>query len=140
MGSMNLEIANLFVAAISALSSLVQAYKTARDDTRQVKESRITELESRGSRPLKRGGKAIGNVIDQNLLSALTRNIGDSIEKLASVLRNAEASEQAKDEAMKEAEERVCGSLRRILMLNQNQFPTKTLQNLWLSHGCENSS
>ena len=137
---MNLEIANLFVAAISALSSLVHAYKTARDDTRQVKESRITELESRGSRPLKRGGKAIGNVIDQNLLSALTRNIGDSIEKLASVLRDAQASEQAKDEAMKEAEERVCGSLRRILMLNQNQFPTKTLQNLWLSHACENSS
>jgi hypothetical protein len=140
MGPMNLEIANLFVAAISALSSLVHAYKTARDDTRQVKESRITELESRGSRPLKRGGKAIGNVIDQNLLSALTRNIGDSIEKLGSVLRDAEASEQVKDAAMKEAEERVCGSLRRILMLNQNHFPTKTLQNLWLSHGCENSS
>ena len=137
---MNLEIANLFVAAISALSSLVRAYKIARDDTRQVKESRITELENRGARPLKRGGKAIGNVIDQNLLSALTRNIGDSIEKLASVLRDAQASEQAKDEAMKEAEERVCGSLRRILMLNQNQFPTKTLQNLWLSHACENSS
>ena len=133
---MSLEVAGLFAAAISALSSMVQAYKAARDEARQVKRSKIKALEKRGTHPLKRGGKALGDVIDQKILAALTQNINTAIEELASVLRDTQTSELAKNEAMNRAEEQICGSLGRILDLNQNQLPTKTLQNLWLSHKC----
>ena len=134
---MSLEIASLFAAAISALSSMVQAYKAARDEAREVKKSKIKQLKNRGSRPLKRGGKAIGNVIDQKILAALTKNINDSIEQLASVLQDTQTSDLEKDAAMQNAESQICGSLNRILKLNQNQLPTKTLKNLWLSHVCD---
>ena len=134
---MSLEIAGLFAAAISALSSMVQAYKAARDEARQVKQSKIKQLKDRGKHPLKRGGKALGNVIDQKILAALTKNINDSVEALALALQERQTSELAKNEAMHKAEEQICGSLSRILKLNQNQLPTKTLQNLWVSHKCE---
>ncbi len=41
---MRLEVAGLFAVAISALSSLVQAYKAARDEARQVKQSKLDIL------------------------------------------------------------------------------------------------
>jgi len=134
---MSLEVAGLFAAAISALSSMVQAYKAARDEARQVKQSKIKQLKNRGSHPLKRGGKALGDVIDHKILAALTRNINDSVEALALALQERQTSEVAKNEAMHKAEEQICGSLSRILKLNQNQLPTKTLQNLWVSHKCD---
>ena len=133
---MSLEVAGLFAAAISALSSMVQAYKAARDEARQVRKSKIRQLKSRGAQPLKRGGKALGDVIDQKVLAALTKNINDAVEALAVALQNTQTSEWAKEEAMQKAEEQICGSLSRILKLNQNQLPTKTLQNLWVSHKC----
>jgi hypothetical protein len=133
---MSLEVAGLFAAAISALSSMVQAYKAARDESRQVKKSKIKQLKSRGLQPLKRGGKALGDVIDQKILAALTQNINNSVEALALALQDTQTSELAKNEAMHKAEEQICGSLSRILKLNQNQLPTKTLTNLWVSHKC----
>ena len=133
---MSLEVAGLFAAAISALSSMVQAYKAARDEARQVRKSKIRQLKSRGSQPLKRGGKALGDVIDQKVLAALTKNINDSVEALASALQDTQTSELAKNEAMHKAEAQICGSLRRILKLNQNRLPTKRLQDLWESHKC----
>ena len=134
---MSLEVAGLFAAAISALSSMVQAYKAARDEARQVKQSKITQLKIRGSHPLKRGGKALGDVIDQKILAALTQNINNSVEALALALQDTQTSELAKNEAMHKAEEQICGSLSRILELNQDQLPTKTLRNLWVSHKCD---
>lgn len=134
---MSLEVAGLFAAAISALSSMVQAYKAARDEARQVRKSKIRKLKRRGSQPLKRGGKALGDVIDQKVLAALTRNISESVEALALALQDTQTSELAKNEAMRKAEEQICGSLSRILKLNQNQLPTKRLQNLWVSHKCD---
>ena len=134
---MSLEVAGLFAAAISALSSMVQAYKAARDEARQVKKSKITQLKIRGSHPLKRGGKALGDVIDQKILAALTQNINNSVEALALALQDTQTSEMAKNEAMHKAEEQICGSLSRILELNQDQLPTKTLRNLWVSHKCD---
>ena len=133
---MSLEVAGLFAAAISALSSMVQAYKAARDEARQVKQSKIKQLKQRGSQPLKRGGKALGDIIDQKILAALTKNVNDSVEALALALQDTQTSELAKNEAMHKAEEQICGSLSRILELNRNHFPTKTLQNLWASHKC----
>ena len=115
---MSLEVAGLFAAAISALSSMVQAYKAARDESRQVKKSKIKQLKSRGLQPLKRGGKALGDVIDQKILAALTQNINNSVEALALALQDTQTSELAKNEAMHKAEEQICGSLSRILMLN----------------------
>ena len=133
---MSLEVAGLFAAAISALSSMVQAYKAARDEARQVKNSKIRKLKRRGAQPLKRGGKALGDVIDQKVLAALTKNINNSVEELASALQDSQTSELVKNKAMHKAEAQICGSLKRILKLNQNQLPTKRLQNLWVSHKC----
>ena len=134
---MNLEIGGFFAAAISALSSLVQAYKSARAEARAVKQTKIDELEDRASRPLKRGGKGLSQVIDDDVLLALNDDINESLVELVSALSNRTAPEATKNKAVRQAEERICAALSRILMLNQDRFPTKRLKNLWLSHGCE---
>ena len=133
---MNLEIGGFFAAAISALSSLIQAYKAARDEARTVRQSKIDELEDRASRPLIRGGKGLSNVIDDDVLLALNDDINESLVELVSALSDHLASETEKGKAIRKAEERICAALSRILMLNQDRFPTVRLRNLWLSHGC----
>ena len=133
---MNLEIGGFFAAAISALSSLIQAYKVARDELRTVKQSKIDEMEDRASRPLKRGGKRLSNVIDDDVLLALNDDINETLVELVSALSDRLASEAEKNKAIRQAEERICAALSRILMLNQDRFPTKRLKNLWHSHGC----
>lgn len=133
---MNLEIGGFFAAAISALSSLIQAYKAARDEARAVKQSKIDELEDRASRPLQRGGKRLSNVIDDDVLLALNDDINESLVELVSALSDRGTRDGDKAKAIRRAEERICAALSRILMLNQDRFPTKRLKDLWLSHGC----
>ncbi len=137
---MNLEIGGFFAAAISALSSLVQAYKAARDEARAVRQSKIDELEDRASRPLQRGGKRLGNVIDEDVLVALNDDINASLVELVSVLSDRGATEKDKNKAMRNAEERICAAVSRILILNRDTFPTKRLKDLWFSHGCAEKS
>ena len=133
---MNLEIGGFFAAAISALSSLIQAYKAACDEARAVRQSRIDELEDRASRPLKRGGKQLSNVIDNDVLLALNDDINESLLELVNALSDRTAPEAENNRAIRRAEERICAALSRILMLNQDRFPTKRLKDLWLSHAC----
>jgi len=132
-----IEYANLFLAAVSALSSLIQvgsAIKTNR--TNSLLASKAKKAMERAATPYKKGGKNISAVIDDALLNALSNNIQSKLDHLATILVNGAASWADKSRSIEGAKKEICSSLTKIRDMNQGELPTKRLQNLWNSHSC----
>lgn len=132
-----IEYANLYLAAVSALSSLIQAGSAIKANrVNSLLASKAKKARGRAETPYKKGGKNISAVIDDALLNALSSNIQRKLDHLATILVDDAASWADKAEFIEAAEKEVCSSLTKIRDLNQGELPTKRLKNLWDSHGC----
>jgi len=132
-----IEYANLYLAAISALSSLIQAaiaIKATKKNALFNTES--TKAIARAAVPYKKGGKNISAVIDDSLLCELSANIQSNVDRLALVLSDDTVSWADKESSLMKAKIEICLSLSVIKNLNQGRLPTKLLSNLWESHRC----
>lgn len=126
-----LPIANLFISSLTALSSMVQAYnssKIGKQDTDKVKK-RLDE-------PLKIGGKKVSQVIDSDLLNTLSEKAETEARELISLINKTQELELLK-QPMNQANLRLCFYLMQIKSHNNEELPTKRLNQLWLSHRCE---
>lgn len=126
-----LPIANLFISSLSALSSMVQAYHSSnsgKQDTKKEKE-RLDE-------PLKIGGKKVSQVIDSDLLNALSEKAEAEARELISLIDKTQDLELLK-QPMNDANVRLCFYLEQIKSHNNEELPTKRLNQLWLSHRCK---
>jgi hypothetical protein len=126
----------LLIAAISALSSMISAGVAALGHRRTVRQARLKQLEKRAEKPLKRGGKQLGRVIDDATLKTLTDKIQSSVSELNAVLADKNAGDTKQKDALAKASKEICQALSQIRSLNKGELPTQTLKNYWESHQC----
>jgi hypothetical protein len=130
-----IEYANLFLSAVSALSSLIQATKSINHDSHEASfKTEINKARKRSITPMKVGGKQISLVIDATVLATLTGNINSSLEHLVIALGDNSLNWADKNVAITRASSEICKSLSAIKRLNNGNFPSKRLDNLWQSH------
>lgn len=124
-------VANLLVSSLSALSSMVQAYNASR-----LTNLSIEKAQQRLEQPLKQGGSRIAQVIDAQLLQALSDKAEQETKALIAELQEHDELHLL-DAAIKQANERICFYLSKIKEYNKDVLPTKRLNELWASHGCD---
>ncbi|MDW2109004.1 hypothetical protein [Vibrio sp. 2089] len=127
-----LPIANFLVSSLSAISSVVQAYNSSK-----VTNKDLSKAQKRLDEPLKNGGAKIAQVIDSNLLNALSSKAEKEARELISLIKEIDDIEQLQ-QPMREANTRLCFYLSQIKSHNNDDLPTKRLNQLWISHRCDN--
>lgn len=83
-----MDIAGLVVSGVSALGTLIQAFYTAKSSNQKISKREITKAENRASKPLIIGAKQVGDVIDEELLLTLSREIEDHQKALVNAFSN----------------------------------------------------
>lgn len=125
-------IANFLVSSLSALSSMVQAYNSSKVTNKDAEKA-----QKRLDEPLKIGGAKISQVIDSKLLQTLSNKAEQEAMVLISLITETEDTTQL-ELPMKEASVRLCFYLSQIKSHNNGDLPTKRLNQLWMSHQCDN--
>ena len=128
-----IEIANLFVSTLSAISSLVQAYNSSRS----VSAVKIKQSKERVSKTLKIGGQKISEVIDEDLLNTFIVRIQQEHQTLLGVLENKESTHKEIENSIKSSNKSICFFLNKIKEKNNGKLPTVRLNKLWASNQCK---
>jgi hypothetical protein len=126
-----LPIANFLVSTLSALSSMVQAYNSSKITNKDA-----VKAQKRLDEPLKNGGAKISQVIDSNLLQVLSSKAEQEVRALISLISEIQDTERL-EQPMKEASAHLCFYLSQIKSHNNGDLPTKRLNQLWISHRCD---
>lgn len=126
-----LGLANLFVSAISAASTVVQAHSS-----RKVNATMITSAQKRIDEPLKQGGAKLVPVIDKALLEVLTNKALKETQELINNIQSQNDPDIIENYIV-EAKSRVCFYLNQIKKHNENELPTERLKKMWSSNACE---
>ncbi len=127
-----MDIGNLVVTVLTALSSLISIYRSGKE----ISEKNMAVAETRIRNPLKRGGQGLHNIIDEELLSAMGDDLQHAFGVLVSIIRNQNLNASQKRKAINDADEAICQKLREILNRNGGYLPTTRLRDMWLSHQC----
>ncbi|KJG38303.1 hypothetical protein UA32_10875 [Photobacterium angustum] len=131
-----MDIAGLVVSGVSALGTLVQAFYSAKSSNQKISKREITKAENRASKPLIIGAKQVGDVIDQELLLALSREIEDHHKALVNAFYNSELTVSEKEIIVESARIQICKFLCEVKNFNNDQLPTERLKKLWESNRC----
>lgn len=123
-------IANLFVSSISSLAAVVQAHNSNKVEPKDIKKA-----QQRIDTPLKRGGKQLIDIIDNNLLLVLTSKAEDEARELLSAI-SSDTDIESINQLITDANKRICFYLQKIREHNQSELPTERLKSLWASHNC----
>lgn len=126
-----LPIANFLVSSLSAISSMVQAYNSSK-----VTNKDLNKAQKRLDEPLKNGGSKISQVIDSSLLNTLADKAEQEARELICLISETQDTELLK-QPMREASARLCFYLSQIKSHNNGDLPTKRLNQLWISHRCD---
>ncbi|TOP74557.1 hypothetical protein CGH09_22325 [Vibrio parahaemolyticus] len=131
-----MDIAGLVVSGASALGSLVQAYYAAKGSNSKVSKKVITKADVRASTPLKVGAKKVADVIDEELLLALSREIEKHHKALVSAFTNSALTDSEKEIIVESAKMQICKFLGEVKSFNNDKLPTERLKKLWESNRC----
>lgn len=133
---MSVEIAGLVISGISALASVVEAWRSAQKIGEKLTPKQIDDADL----PLP-GVEAseLGRVINEGILNTILANIETARGRLKEALKDPSNSNQAKDHEVKIAAATICAELARIRQLNAGVLPSKELKELWISHNCGTS-
>ena len=131
---MDYGFSTLLVSAISALGTLIQAY-----NGEKTKQSEIRKAKKRLDNPYKIGTKKVEDVISEDLLHKLSDKAQIEAREFLNILEN-ETDITKVTQAKKDAQVKICFYLNQIKQFNENELPTKLLNNLWSSHACEDCS
>ncbi|WPA91158.1 hypothetical protein QS795_011785 [Providencia zhijiangensis] len=126
-----LPIANLFVSSLSAISSMIQAYNSSK-----VTDKALNKAQKRLNEPLKIGGTTISQVIDCDLLIKLSSKAEQEARALISLISKTNDTELL-TQSIREASARLCFYLSQIKFYNNGDLPTIRLNELWISHRCD---
>lgn len=128
-----IENANLIVATLSAMGTLVQAYASITSPDKQ----KVRASKKRASKKLSRGGKKVAEVIDPNLLECFSVKIQKEYIELYNVLASDSSSLPEQKVAISRANKNICFYLTNIKEHNKGSLPTKRLKKLCQSHNCK---
>lgn len=131
-----MDIAGLVVSGVSALGTLIQAFYTAKSSNKKISKREITKAENRASKPLIIGAKQVGDVIDEELLLTLSREIEDHHKALVNAFSNSELTVSEKEVIVESARIQICKFLGEVKNFNNDQLPTERLKKLWESNRC----
>ncbi|MFA0408770.1 hypothetical protein AB4505_11350 [Vibrio splendidus] len=131
-----MDIAGLVVSGVSALGTLVQAFYTAKSSNQKISKREITKAGNRASTPLKIGAKQVGDVIDEELLLTLSREIENHHKALVNAFSNSELTASEKEVIVESARIQICKFLGEVKNFNSDQLPTERLKKLWESNRC----
>lgn len=131
------EVAALFVATISALSSVVQAVKTAKE----LSDADVSTAENIASHPEPQNNSVqalVATGIDEDYIKIATSNIERALKRFKGVWLDPSVPQAVKDQELDAADFTVCSELRRITRLNGGVLPgDDRFHMLWSNHGCE---
>ncbi|WP_448566886.1 hypothetical protein [Thalassotalea ganghwensis] len=132
-----MDLAGLLVASLSALGSLVQAFYTAKSDQGNVSKTTISKAKKRAKKPLKTGTKTVSAVIDDKLLLALSKQLEQHQSELITAFEARDINAEQTLINVEQARQNICHVLQQIKRFNQGDLPTKRLEKLWHSNGCD---
>ena len=133
---MGIEIAGLVIAAISALSSVIQAREAAREKHAELTAEQIDTALQVGPPDLESSEVSVLNqVIPPDLLQTMEENIEEAINRLERALKDPANSPQTRDQEEAIAKSIICSELARIRRLNDEALPGQ-LANLWVVFKC----
>lgn len=133
-----IEVAALFVSTISALSSVIQAVKTAKelseDDVSRAEEIAKPDPQNASSQALAATG------IDPEYIEIAQKNIERALERFKQVWRDPSVPQAVKDQEEEAAQFVVCSELKRLMRLNGGVLPGEDrFYHLWSVHQCDKS-
>jgi len=133
-----MEIAELVFGGISAITSLVQLYKDARNRGQSIGPAEVDHAveEARDTKAVQENATAIQQCIPEPILRVMLDNIEAAQTRLVQALKDPANTNADKNMEVEVACSNVCGELARIKRLNRERLPTPALESLWLSHGC----
>ena len=132
-----MDLAGIVVASLSALGSLVQAFYTAKSERKNVSKTTIKQAKKRAKQPLKVGAKTVSDVIDHNLLLVLSQQLEQHQTELINAFESTDMGSEQMLLNVEEARQNICHALLQIKRFNQGRLPTKRLEKLWQSNGCD---
>jgi prophage DNA circulation protein len=133
---MIIETSSAFVAAISALSTIIKGINKTRELTDET--VKLSESVASKRQPDNDSVQALAHTtIDGELIEIATENIKRVTDRLKRDLRDPSITQAAKDDAVAAANFAVCSELKRIKALNGNSLPgSDRFHELWASHNC----
>lgn len=133
---MDIELANLAISSVSALSSLIQLYYVKKASGNNITESNIKAANKRLIEPLKNGGAKLARVVDKKTLNAVSLAMESKHKIISETLINENISPEEKEVLIDDAKRSICFFIKHVVQLNNGQFPTKRFEKLHYSHGC----
>lgn len=131
---MSLDLASTIAASVSALSSVVQVWKAAKDMNRSFSRSKAINAASQASSTPKLVKSIM--VIDTGILKKLRDIINRAKKRLMDAIEDPTNTDQDIDAEMEKANRVICKTLERIKSLNRGKLPDTETKRLWVSHGC----
>lgn len=150
---MGFEVASLVFSGLSTLSSLVQAYSSTKrqrsrpEDKELQKTDLIPDIGSVYQKiiPKRMVHNAANNsisqidkIIDDDLLNVMNQNIKIASKRLIDAFNDPSNNNQERDKESMIARSVICRELKRIMNYNNGNLPNGELENMWISHGCNN--
>lgn len=132
---MSYELAAAVAGSISAMSSIVQAWKSARDMGLFLTSHQIDDAVRR-AKLTDEMIAVLDRVIDDSILDALKKEIEKAKQRLIDAIKDPANTEQAKDNEVSIANSTICRNLKRIRDLNGGTLPGREYEKLWTSHQC----
>ena len=131
---MSLDLASTIAASVSALSSVVQAWKAAKDMNRSFSRTKAINAASQASSTPNLVKSIM--VIDTDLLKKFRDIMNKAKKRLMDALDDPTNTNQDIDAEMERANKVICKALERIKSFNRGKLPDAESKKLWLSHGC----
>jgi len=146
--SFGLEFSGLIISGISALASLVSAWRTARSQGHDLADDEIDDAISSSSSSSwsssseemstlssTLSAQVVNEVIPPALLDVMRNNITQRLSRLTEALADPDNTGQEKDKEADAAASAVCRELQRIRKFNSGRLP-EDLQRYWESFSC----
>ena len=131
-----IETTGLVISAISALASVVQAWRAARKEERELTAEQV-ELAAIPRTPILTNEEIISlnKVISDDIMEAILENINRAKKRFSDAIKDPACNKQCEDQEHEIAASTICSELERIKRLNNHQLP-QDLENLWASFQC----
>ena len=130
---MSIEITGLVISGISALASIVQAWKAARKEEKELTVDQV-ELAAIPKTPVIEEKEIVllSKAIPDEILEAILENINKAKKRFADAIKDPACNKQCEDKEHEIAASEICGELQRIKHLNNHKLP-QDLEKLWIA-------
>lgn len=136
---MDIELANLAISSVSALSSLIQLYYVKKMSGDNITESNIKAANKRLTEPLKNGGAKLARVMNRDTLKDVLLALESKNQIISETIVNDNITFEEKEVVIDDAKRSICFFIKHMVQLNNGQFPTKRVEKLYFSNDCRSN-